>query len=195
MSGSSRRPTLPTQRSRRLSKTWQANSSIALARLRATPARLRWSMQTSRRPSAGVRMHATSQLFSSCRATRVTQMLRLRARSAPAVNVQPLAAQLKRTHYVAPDYPARSPSTTNSSGVVTLEFTVGPRERLATSGSRTPALRECSTNPQPCGSEALALRARHSERRARGDSGAHRDSLRAAQVRPQPARISRRSNE
>jgi periplasmic protein TonB len=44
--------------------------------------------------------------------------------SAPAVNVQALAAQLKRTHYVAPDYPANALSN-KLSGVVTVEFTVG----------------------------------------------------------------------
>ena len=44
--------------------------------------------------------------------------------SAPAANAQSLASQLKRTRYVAPEYPANALSG-KLSGVVTVEFTVG----------------------------------------------------------------------
>jgi protein TonB len=58
--------------------------------------------------------------------------------NAPASNVQSLATQLKRTHYVAPEYPANALSS-KLSGVVTVEFTVGsngePRDVRVTDAS------------------------------------------------------------
>ena len=49
-----------------------------------------------------------------------------RAAAAPAPNVAALAAQLKRTRYVAPDYPQNALDS-KLAGVVTLEFTVGTK--------------------------------------------------------------------
>jgi periplasmic protein TonB len=49
-----------------------------------------------------------------------------RAAAAPALNVAALAAQLKRTRYVAPDYP-QTALDSRLAGVVTLEFTVGAK--------------------------------------------------------------------
>jgi periplasmic protein TonB len=61
-----------------------------------------------------------------------------RASAAPSVNPQALASQLKRTRYVAPDYPA-SALNNKISGVVTIEFTVGtngdPRDVRVTDAS------------------------------------------------------------
>ena len=58
--------------------------------------------------------------------------------STPAANAQSLASQLKRTHYVAPEYP-NSALSGKLSGVVTVEFTVGtngePRDVRVTDAS------------------------------------------------------------
>jgi len=64
---------------------------------------------------------AVQQLQSSSRAASAPAA---HAAAAPAPNAAALAAQLKRTHYVAPDYP-QSALDNKLAGVVTLDFTVG----------------------------------------------------------------------
>jgi TonB family protein len=58
--------------------------------------------------------------------------------SAPSVNAQSLASQLKRTHYTPPDYPTAALNS-RIGGVVTIEFTVGtngePRDVRVTDAS------------------------------------------------------------
>lgn len=63
------------------------------------------------------------QLQSSARAANAPAA---RAAAAPGPSVASLAAQLKRTHYVAPDYPPTALDN-KLAGVVTLEFTVGTK--------------------------------------------------------------------
>ena len=64
---------------------------------------------------------AVQQLQSSSRAASTPAS---HAAAAPGANVAALAAQLKRTHYVAPEYP-QSALDNKLAGVVTLDFTVG----------------------------------------------------------------------
>lgn len=68
-------------------------------------------------------IQAVVQLQSNARAASAPAA---RAAAAPAPNVAALAAQLKRTHYVSPDYP-QSALDSKLAGVVTLEFTVGAK--------------------------------------------------------------------
>jgi TonB family protein len=65
-------------------------------------------------------IQAVQQLQSSARATNAPAA---RAAAAQAPNVAALAAQLKRTHYVSPEYP-QTALDSKLAGVVTLEFTV-----------------------------------------------------------------------
>jgi periplasmic protein TonB len=69
-------------------------------------------------------IQGVQQLQSTARATS-TPASRASA-TAPGPNVQALAAQLKRTHYVPPDYP-QSALDNKLAGVVTLDFTVGAK--------------------------------------------------------------------
>jgi protein TonB len=77
---------------------------------------------------------AVQQLQSSARSASASAT----RSAAPATNVQSLASQLKRTRYVAPEYPAGALSS-KLSGVVTIEFTVGtngePRDVRVTDAS------------------------------------------------------------
>ena len=66
-------------------------------------------------------IQAVQQLQSSARAASAPAS---HAAATPAPNVAALAAQLKRTHYVAPDYPQNALDS-KLAGVVTLDFTVG----------------------------------------------------------------------
>ncbi len=66
-------------------------------------------------------LQAVQQLQSSARNPVATAS---RASAAPSSGPQVLASQLKRTHYVPPDYP-NTALNSKLSGVVTVEFTVG----------------------------------------------------------------------
>ncbi len=68
-------------------------------------------------------IQAVQQLQTSARAVSAPAS---HAAAAPAQNNAALAAQLKRTHYVAPEYPQKALDS-KLAGVVTLDFTVGAK--------------------------------------------------------------------